>query len=201
MANEYATAEELKQAARIEDTVDDDTIALALGAASRMIDNFCHRRFWLDTTATVRYFDGGRRCGSIYVDDIGSLTDLAVAVDQAGGDTYADAWTVATHFRLLPRNAAADGHPWTQIETVTGGGESFPAYAGSVRVTARFGWPAVPDEVKQATLIQASRLWKRKDSPYGVAGVAELGSEMRLLAKLDPDVQVLIRPYWLPVLA
>jgi hypothetical protein len=200
MANEYATAEELKQSARIEDTVDDDMIAVALSAASRMIDNYCHRRFWLDPAATIRYFDGAH-CRSIWVDDIGSSTDLAVAVDPSDSGAYSEAWTVATHYRLLPRNAAADGRPWTQIETVTGGGKSFPDYAGSVRVTARFGWPAVPDEVKQATLIQAGRLWRRKDSPYGVAGVAELGSEMRLLAKLDPDVQVLVNPYWLPVLA
>lgn len=200
MPNAYATAEELKAAARIEDTVDDEQIDLALDAASRMIDNHCRRRFWLDSTATVRYFDT-TYCGEVWVDDIGSVTDLAVAADQADDGLYSDAWTVSTHYRLLPRNAAADGRPWTQIQTVTGGGKSFPAGAGRLKVTARFGWPAVPPEVKQATLIQASRLWRRKDSPYGVAGVAELGSEMRLLARLDPDVQVLVQPYWLPVLA
>jgi hypothetical protein len=53
----------------------------------------------------------------------------------------------------------------------------------------------IPDAVKYACLIQAGRFYKRKDSLFGVAGSPEMGNELRLLAKLDPDVQVLIRPY------
>lgn len=196
----YATLEEFKQSVRLDDTDDDEGIELALTAASRMIDAHAHRRFWLDDEAVTRYFDGSR-CGSIYVDDIGHLTGLAVAADQAGDGLYSDAWTVATHYRLLPRNAAADNRPWTQIELVGASGKSFPYTSGGVKVTARFGWPVVPAEVKQATLIQASRLWKRKDAPWGVAGSAELGSELRLLAKLDPDVQTLVNPFRLLVVA
>lgn len=53
----------------------------------------------------------------------------------------------------------------------------------------------IPAEIKLACLIQASRLVTRKDAPFGIAGSPDVGSEMRLLAKLDPDVQVLVRPH------
>lgn len=55
-----------------------------------------------------------------------------------------------------------------------------------------------PEPVKLAAMIQASRLSKRRDSPFGVAGSPEFGSELRLLSKLDPDVETLLRPYRLP---
>jgi hypothetical protein len=64
-----------------------------------------------------------------------------------------------------------------------------------VKVTALWGWTAVPVAVKQATLLQASRFFSRRHSPYGVAGSPELGSEIRLLARVDPDVGVSLRDY------
>jgi hypothetical protein len=53
----------------------------------------------------------------------------------------------------------------------------------------------VPASVKLAALLQATRLFKRKEAPFGVAGSLELGSELRLLAKLDPDVEMLLGGY------
>jgi hypothetical protein len=50
----------------------------------------------------------------------------------------------------------------------------------------------VPPTIKLATQLQASRWLKRRDAPFGIAGSPELGSELRLLAKLDPDVEVLL---------
>jgi hypothetical protein len=55
-----------------------------------------------------------------------------------------------------------------------------------------------PAPVKLACMLQASRLVKRRDSPFGVAGSPEFGSELRLLSKLDPDVENLLRPYRIP---
>ena len=39
---------------------------------------------------------------------------------------------------------------------------------------------------------EASRWFARRNSPYGIAGSPEMGSELRLLAKLDPDVAVML---------
>lgn len=50
----------------------------------------------------------------------------------------------------------------------------------------------IPDAVKLACTIQAARFFKRRDAAFGVAGSPELGNELRLLAKLDPDVALLV---------
>jgi hypothetical protein len=51
----------------------------------------------------------------------------------------------------------------------------------------------IPDEVTEATLIQASRLYKRKDSPEGITGSAELG--VVRLGRTDPDVYELTKRF------
>ena len=63
-----------------------------------------------------------------------------------------------------------------------------------VKVTAVFGWPSVPSTVTQATIIQASRIFKRYDSPLGVAGFGDIGA-IRVSRFLDPDVAQLVEPY------
>ena len=57
-----------------------------------------------------------------------------------------------------------------------------------------FGWPEVPPSIIQAAVIQASRLFKRLDSPLGVAGVSDIGV-MRVSRGLDPDVAQLVAPF------
>lgn len=193
----YATLTELKGWVGIPaaDPADDATLQLALDAASGQVDAFCDRTFTVDGAPTVRLYSPelGR---ALVVDPISSATGLAVATDDNGDGTYETTWTLGTDYRLDPANAAAAGRPWTRLVAL--GTRWFPSnrYRPTVSVTALFGWPgAVPAQVKEATLIQAERLWKRKDAPFGVAGSVEFGSELRLLAKLDPDVESLLRPF------
>lgn len=192
----YATLAELKGYVGITDTADDVTLQLALDAAALQVDQFCDRTFAADASPTVRYYsptDPGR----LDIDPISTLTGLIVATDENGDGTYETTWTINTDYRVEPVNAGAAGQPWTWLTAL--GTRWFPRlqYRPGVSVTARFGWPGgvAPAAVKQATLLQASRLWKRKDAPFGVAGSVEFGSELRLLAKLDPDVESLLRPY------
>ncbi len=117
-----------------------------------------------------------------------SITSLAIAADFGNDGTYE---TVITNFVKHPRNAAAQARPWTRL-TFT---DSVSTTEGSLKVTALWGWTAVPDNITQACLLQASRFAKRRDAPFGVAGSPDMGNELRLLARLDPDVAVLIAPY------
>jgi hypothetical protein len=52
----------------------------------------------------------------------------------------------------------------------------------------------VPTAVKQACVIQSSRIFKRLDSPLGVAGFGDMGA-IRVGRYLDPDVEQLLMPY------
>lgn len=194
----YATLNELKGFVGIPtaDTADDTTLTLALDSASAQVDAFCDRTFLADATVTTRDY-AVQNTGQIDIDPVSSTTGLIVASDDNNDGTYETTWTLGTDFRLEPINAAANGQPYDRLVAL--GTRWFPklTYRPGVRVTAKFGWPGgtAPPPVKNATLIQAARLWKRKDAPFGVAGSIEFGSELRLLAKLDPDVESLLRPY------
>lgn len=194
----YATLEELKVFVGIpdNDTADDAALELALDAASAQVDAFCDRTFTADSVATTRDYLISNT-GRVDIDPVSTLTGLIVQTDDNNDGTYETTWTIGTDFRAEPVNAAAAGVPWDRLVAL--GTRWFPKnrYRPGVRVTAKFGWPGgtVPAAVKLATQIQAARLFKRKDSPFGVAGAVEFGSELRLLNEVDRDAQNLLRPY------
>lgn len=190
---EYATLAELKAARHITDTTHDSALESALTRASRAIDSKTGRDpdgFTLAASASARVFNP---CGRLVddlllVDEIGDTTGLVVEV---GSDD--DGWDATTDYETSPDNAIARGRPVTGLRHKT----SWPlASTTRVRVTAKWGWPAVPDEIAQATLLMANRLYMRKDSPEGVAGSNEFG--LVRLSRWDPDVLAMIGPYMLP---
>ena len=195
-APSYASTAELAAFVRIGDSVDDAQLGLALDTASRAIDQAANRQFGLIASPTARYYTArwDTRLGQWYadVDDLMTVTGLVVAFDETEDQTYAG--TITAH-HLQPVNAAADGRPWTQLYVRATSTVTPSCLADGLKVTARWGWTEVPDPVKQACLLQASRLLARRDSPFGVAGSPEVGSEVRLLARLDADVAVAVRPY------
>lgn len=158
----------------------------AIAAASRGIDNLTGRRFWADPTAVARTFNPTRRVvrendGSekLLIDDISSLTDLVVETGSAS-----TSWSALTAYETGPDNALVQNQPITELLRY---GCWRTGARSRVRITARWGWPAVPDEVAQATLIQAGRLYKRRDSPEGILGSPEWGTVR--VSRIDPDVR------------
>jgi hypothetical protein len=190
----YATEGELTAHARIGDQVDDAQVFTALAAASRAIDQRCNRQFGrvpvVEARDYVPRWSRARGGWLVPIDDLMTTTGLVVAVDQDGDGVHE---TVSTSYRLRPSNAVAKGQPWTELLLPAAAAGARTPY--SVRVTALWGWPGVPDAVRQACLLQASRLLARRDAPFGIAGSPESGSELRLLSRLDPDVAVAVEPY------
>lgn len=198
MANEYETLTNLKLALGIgaSDTTRDALLNKNLAAASRGIDAKCGfpaRRFYLDLTATARVFTPRGRAvptadGELFeVDDIGSATGLIVEVGSGVTFTTVD----SADYETQPDNAIVNGKA---VEGLLKSAGLWGLASGNrVRVTAKWGWPAIPDEVVEATRIQAARLFKRKDSPQGVFGSPEWGPVR--VAKLDPDVVDLISDF------
>jgi len=193
---DYITSTELKNYVRIGDDQDDVEVGLAITAASRAIDRACGRQFGKVDSAVVRYYTAYTHPvllrNVVDIDDLYSVTGLEVDVDSDGDETYATALDI---FTVQPLNAAADGKPWSRIAVGPSATVSMPTTADAVRVSGLFGWSAVPGPIKQATLLQASRFLSRRNSPYGVAGSPENGSELRLLAKVDPDVEVALADF------
>lgn len=189
-APDYVTPSEAKDYLRIPDDVDDTEIGFAITAASRAIDRATGRQFGVVAAAEERfytpYWDRDLEVYAVDIDDLQTTTDLAVEDENA--ETLAALVTLGDGgYRLEPRNALQIGRAWTRLVTTTCG-------TGDWAVTAIWGWTAVPDTIKQAVLMQVNRLIKRREAPFGVAGSPE-GGELRLLAKLDPDVEVLVGTY------
>lgn len=195
-APDYCTPDELKAFVRIADDLDDDQVALAVSAASRAVDQATGRQFGLvaapEARAFVPRFDALRMRWTVDIDDLMTASGLGVAFDEVADGTFSAA---ITDYVLRPANAAAEGRPWTELAVRTSSAVQPSGPDASVQVTARWGWTTVPGAVQEATLLQASRLLARRDSPYGVAGSPDAGSEVRLLARVDPDVAVALRLY------
>ena len=197
--NGYATRNQVKAALRIgtADTIDDDLIDNCVGAASRLIDGYCNRRFWQSGTAEARVFQAE---DSFYcsIDDIAGTALTLKTSTQADG-TFDLTWS-RSDYQLEPLNGNLDGLTWSYDKIRAVGDYLFPTVNANygeqalVQVTAIFGWPSVPEPITQATIIQASRIFKRYDSPLGVAGFGDLGA-IRVSRFLDPDMAQLVEPY------
>lgn len=178
-APDYVTLAELKHYVRVDDDTDDAELALAIPAASRAVDRCAGRQFGI-VAAEERTYQAtysSRTCRWL-----ASIDDLQTTVGLV---------TPNADYRLEPRNAVAKGLAWTHISFGTDPLDD----DGELLLTAPWGWSATPVAAKFATSLQASRFAARRDSPYGVAGSPQLGSELRLLARVDPDVAVGLKYY------
>lgn len=197
-APDYVTLIQAKEHIRLEvlDTLDDLEIRRAITSASRAVDNHTRRQFGVVAAPEVRYYTAHwsitRERWVVDVDDLMTAVGLAVAVDITSDGTYSG---VIAASRLTPPNAIARARPWTAVDIPSSSVVQPDCQEWGVRVTATWGWSAVPATVETATLIQTLRFLSRRDSPYGIAGSPSDGSEMRLQRRLDPDVEVSLRGY------
>ena len=182
ITNGYCTQNELKGFVGIptSDSGDDDLIYDEVNAASLQIDAFCGRIFYAQGAATARKFftnDPYR----LRVDDISSETGLVVKLDDDDDGTY-EVTVASSEFQLLPINGVVGGiliSPFYIIELFSGGSQEWPMDFSSNRpraeVTAKWGFPSVPEQIRQATLMLASELFAMRNAPLGVAGVGDFG--------------------------
>ncbi len=207
ITNGYCTLSQLKRELTMPagDLDDDARLELAIGAASRQIDAHTGRRFWQDATVVAReYVADDARC--VYVpDDISTTTGLIVKVDTDGDGTY-ETTLSSSDYRLLPTNAAdmIPVQPFTRLVISNSSANYFPVfYDGQpgVQVTAKFGWPAVPDDVTKACVIQATQLFKASAAVFGAVQFADAGIALRVRSGLNPMAEALLEPYCLPRVA
>ncbi|WP_018587941.1 hypothetical protein [Salinispora arenicola] len=187
-APDYVTRARLKDYVSIADPIDDAEVDIAITTASRTVDNHTHRQFGQVAAQARTYtatYDRHLSVWRIVIDDLGDITGLTI---QAPGGAI-------TAYSLHPRNALTKGKVYEEIRVPPSSPVTPTGDEGELTITAPWGWPAIPTSVVLATQLQASRLLTRRDSPYGVAGSPQDGSEMRLLARVDPDVEVVLRPY------
>jgi hypothetical protein len=205
ITNGYATLTQIKAYMSISDNTDNDLLEDLVESASRSIDRIANRRFYLDATASARLY----RAYSdifVYVDDIGTTSSLVVKTDSNGNGTYAKTLTLNQDYILDPLTASSLNRPFTQL-TMVSNTETWPIFPGltqnglrpGVQVTARWGWPSVPDDINMACLILTADLYKRKDAPGGILGLGDLG--VVRMSPLGRDVTAMVRAYKKEVVA
>jgi hypothetical protein len=189
----------------ISDNTDNDLLEDLVESASRSIDRIANRRFYLDAVASARLY----RAYSdifVYVDDIGTTSSLVVKTDSNGNGTYAKTLTLNQDYILDPLTASSLNRPFTQL-TMVSNTETWPIFPGltqnglrpGVQVTARWGWPSVPDDINMACLILTADLYKRKDAPGGILGLGDLG--VVRMSPIGRDVTAMVRAYKKEVIA
>ena len=205
ITNGYATLTQIKGYMSISDNTDNDLLEDLIESASRSIDRIANRRFYLDATASARLY----RAYSdifVYIDDLGTTTDLVVKTDSNGNGSYAKTLTLNQDYILDPLTAPSLSRPYTQL-TMVSNTETWPIFPGltqnglrpGVQVTARWGWPSVPDDINMACLILTADLYKRKDAPGGILGLGDLG--VVRMSPIGRDVTAMVRAYKKEVVA
>jgi hypothetical protein len=183
VANEYGSLEELKEMRSIsaDVTSQDQALLRALTRASRAIDRRCGRFFYRTGAPVARSFSPRGRTISflgsetLLVDDIADESSVSISIGGVTADPSGISYT--------PRAA---GQPVTGIIRSSW-------YGGALLITAEWGWPEVPDEIQQATLLLANRRYMRKDSPEGTSGWSQEGQIS--VSRYDSDVEDLVAPF------
>lgn len=206
VTNGYCTAEELSRRLSSDgvsvSAIHDDELAEAVTTASRAIDIYCNRRFVADTSTSAREFDISRihqdlqRRWVVEVDDLQGGTITAVVADDGDTGSYDTTWTTADYYTYPLNNLNERGETWPTTRLVMVGTKSIRdyGYRPPLKVTAKWGWAAVPANVKMACLIVAADLYKQRDAVFGIAGSDEFGT-VRISANVMGRVASLLAPY------
>lgn len=195
----------------IHDTNDDQILEAVITATSRLIDNYCSRRFWAQSETRVYSAPGppypyylvagptfytAPRPTRMLIDDVLAVT--ALATDEDGDRVYETVWS-ATDFDLWPPNAPygdMGAEPYWEIRSSPLGNFRFPFTSLGVRVTGTFGYSAsTPPVVEEACLAQVALMMKSPDIATGVSGGGPVNVQVPGMTGLHPLVRRLLDPY------
>ena len=176
----YATVQEYKAVVGNSDSAADILIARHLLTCSRLFDREVGQWFGKSDAPVSRIFKAKWTDRlDLDVDEdgcpgIADMTGFAIKVDTDDDGSFADesAWS-AGDFELLPRNAqlGPESRPYTRIETSRSSSKRFVP-GNRVQVTAIWGWPAVPDAVRDE-IIELCGIW-RTENPRATGRMNEL---------------------------
>jgi len=190
----YATpAEFVRRALRGETLTADEelTIGAILDTVSRCVDHHCRRQFYASAASTARYLTA-LRTTRLVIDDLTTL--VSIGTDEDGDGTYEHTWG-ATDYNLEPFNAAELSRPYTSIAVAPRGIYAFPAgVAKGCKITGTWGFPTVPPEVKEATIIEAAGLWQQGKGIGGLVGGGEQGAAGQSVIQ-HPRAIALLSPF------
>jgi hypothetical protein len=169
----HATLAEYKTARPgVRDGSTDEAISDALDVASAEVDAWCQRSFAVSGSTSAKVYHQ-TTTGLLLVDDFSTTTGLVVADNET-------TLTVGTDFYVDP--AGMPGHPFYRLRFYPYRW-SMPSWEPLVSVTAAWGWTAVPEQVKRATILLAADLMTAAGNSFGFVGV-DVGAPTRVRQNL-----------------
>ena len=208
----YAVAADLRARIHKISVADDTVLTAIIAAAERNINTTCNRPdgFEALAAATARKYTGS---GTSYqwIDECVSITK--VEVKEAATDTTYTLWADTDYipargdpkcpdFNTLPYHLLIID-PSGDYGTFTNGQYSYtPGFPPetdvlrgipTVQVTAKWGYSvAVPADIREACLAQASRWFKRFEGSFSDALASENLGTLLYRQSLDPDIKRLL---------
>lgn len=175
----YLPVAEFKSATSIKGETKDEDVERALRAASRAIEKTTGRRYWKDEVDVTRVYTATSP-SLVVIDDAAEILSVST-----GGSVLSEGSWFAE-----PTNAPEhEKEPFLWIES----NQSFPMARQAVQVTGKFGWPEVPYQVRQMTLIITSKLFKRtREAPFGIVTSGSLDGLALRITRDDPDLELLV---------
>jgi hypothetical protein len=189
ITNGYCTLADVKAALRLTDNADDVLLENSIEAASRRIDGYCGT-FFYQKAATIDLFT--RFPYYCPIPDLASSV-ITLRTDDTGDGSFSTTWSASDYF-LEPTDTVITGVPYRRI--VASGARTFPLLFDpsrpAIRLTGTFGYPSVPDDVREACVLLAMRGFARYNSALGIVGFADMAITVRAV---DPDVRDYLMPY------
>lgn len=194
----YATLSDLQDylaANGLTTTPQNSRMTSALASSSAEIERHCGRQFNQAAAVSTRTFipEDWEECET---DDFFTLVGLVVAVDPGGTGDFSEVLT-SMDYEVYPMNGLREGMPWPYNELRSLAGVWLPRIqfrrAGTVQVTAQWGWPSVPAPVHQACLVLAAQEFAMAGAPLGQAGMTDFGTSVKSVS--IPKVKELLHTY------
>lgn len=209
----WATVAELRSQINKTSNLIDIDLTLILTAAENTINRFCRRTegFLADSVASAHLYIGSGH-SHLYIDECVEIT--AVGVKESVTDTTFTSWAATDWlgFRGDYKDPNFNATPYTGIMVNPSGDYSYfynssgmrafrsdwddgvRGGAPTIQVTAKWGaFVTIPAELKEASIMQAARWFKRLEGAMADALASGDFGMMMYRQSLDPDIAMILR--------
>jgi len=168
----HATAVEYREVAGASDAANDVVIDRDLKSVSRWLEHKLGQFFNVDASDVARIYIPVQ-AAKLWIDPL-SAAPTTIKIDEDNDGSFADDTALAsTDFEMRPLNVdkGPEPGPFTHL-VLTDWGTKSSWKNLRVEITGKWGWPAVPEAIKDAT-IEFTRLW-RMETPRATTRITEM---------------------------
>src|SRR5690242_19558232 len=175
LGDPYATSTDLQNRLGLTNPTSAESTRLtgAVYTASQEVEQFCNRTFNNAGSESQRKFYASSP-SAVFTDDFHTEPSDVRVVSLIDRTSTVTTVLVDTDWESMPANPQF-GRPQWELANTSDVAWPVGQQCGHILVTATWGWSAVPNAVKEATLLLAEDYFKLKEAPFGIANWGEFG--------------------------